>query len=401
VKVLHVIPAVAPAYGGPSRVIVEMCQALRELGLEVLIVTTDADGTGRLPVPLGKPTSHQGVPALFFPRQLSEAFKYSRPLAAWLQDCAGDFDLAHIHAVFSHSSLAAARACERAGIPYIVRPCGALDPWSRAHKRFGKKVLWALGVQRMLQGAAAIHYTTAAEENCAAGLGLAAGVVLPVGVDGQLFCSDDGESTVFRRSQPTLRDNSYVLTLSRLHPKKGLEVLLDAFLDVTRNGPLQKWRLVIAGDGAPEYVESLRNRARSRGGQERVLFPGWLDGPSRIAALREAALFALTSYQENFGIAVAEALACRVPVVVSDRVGLADEIKKEDAGWVVALEPEALRKQLAAALMDGSARARRGYSGYELASRRFRWPIVAQDVKRLYESVHKQSTNQRRGTPQS
>src|SRR5213079_3046142 len=110
---------------GPSQAVFEMCRALDEQGVDALVVTTDADGSGRLKVARARPITHRGVPAIFFSRQWSEAFKYSHPLAAWLKHNVGSFDVVHIHAVFSHSSLAAARACRRHSIPYIVRPLGS------------------------------------------------------------------------------------------------------------------------------------------------------------------------------------------------------------------------------------------------------------------------------------
>src|SRR5437867_3375058 len=110
-RVLHVIPGIAERYGGPSRAVSAMCRALGERGLETLIVTTDADGAGRLPVEVGHPVRYRDVPTIFFPRRFSESFKYSPPLAAWVDGNVGAFDVVHIHAVFSHACLAAARAC--------------------------------------------------------------------------------------------------------------------------------------------------------------------------------------------------------------------------------------------------------------------------------------------------
>src|SRR4051794_2864178 len=107
-----------------------MCRALRKQGTDVLIATTDADGPSRLAVELGRTIDFQGVPTIFFARQWSERFSYSRPLARWLDRQVANFDAVHIHAVFSHACIAAARACRRHLVPYIVRPLGSLDPWS-------------------------------------------------------------------------------------------------------------------------------------------------------------------------------------------------------------------------------------------------------------------------------
>ena len=129
-KVLHVIPAVAARYGGPSSSIVEMCLALRAAGVSPLIATTNADGDGVLDVPLGTVTNWHGTETIFFQRQWSEAFKYSRGLGSWLERHIGEFQVAHLHGPLSYSSLVAAACAYRHGVPFIVRPLGTLDRWS-------------------------------------------------------------------------------------------------------------------------------------------------------------------------------------------------------------------------------------------------------------------------------
>lgn len=386
-KVLHVIPAVAKRHGGPTQAIFGMCQALGREGIESLIATTDADGPGRLPVPLKRPIEYQGVSVIFFPRQWSEAFKYSHPLAQWLDREVGNFDVVDIHAVFSHSSLAASRACLKRGVSYMVRPLGSLDPWSLKQKRFQKRTLWALGVGRMLECAKAIHYTTLEEKRIAEEtLGLDRGIVIPLGVDEELF----HQVQVAKRFQeffPDLSSHPYLLVLSRLHPKKGLEYLLKAFLELTQRENFRSWRLVVAGDGEKPYVEKLKRLAQIRGENGKVIFPGWLDGARKAAALRDASLFVLPSYQENFGLSVAEAMSARVPVLVSRGVNLAPEIEKGGAGWVVELTAASLRESLEEALESETERKKRGRSGFELVNQRFRWPLVARELIQRYQEI--------------
>ena len=156
-KVLHVIPAVAQRYGGPSQVVFEMCRAIESHGVDVLLATTDADGRGSLSVEIGKPVDYQGTQTIFFRRQWSQRFGYSSGLARWLNDNVKKFDAAHIHAVFSHPCLAAAKACLKQSVPYIVRPLGSLDPWSMKQKPFRKRLMWHLAAGRMLRQAAAVH----------------------------------------------------------------------------------------------------------------------------------------------------------------------------------------------------------------------------------------------------
>jgi glycosyltransferase involved in cell wall biosynthesis len=386
-RALHVIPAVAPRYGGPSRAVTDMCRALTEAGVDGLVVTTDADGpAGRLPVTLGETVAYDGVPTIFFRREWSEALKYSRSLARWLDGHVVEFDVVHVHGVFSHACLAAGRACRRAGVPYLVRPLGSLDPWSLRQKRLRKRVLWTLGADRMLRQASAIHYTTAEERRLAErGLGLGRGVVVPLGVGDELL-HGDVETGLFRRRHPELGDDPYILFLSRLHPKKGLEALVEAFGRIGSAEGLRRWRLVIAGDGEPRYVSGLRRLVARHGQSARTLFVGWVEGVDRLAAYRDAALFVLPSQQENFALSVAEAMALGVPVVVSDRVNLADDIRDAGAGWVSGAEPE-LGQALWAALSDKGERRARGLAGRALVRRRFTWSVVARQLLELYRGL--------------
>jgi glycosyltransferase involved in cell wall biosynthesis len=386
VKVLHVIPSVAPRYGGPSRAVVEMCAALRQLRVETLIATTDADGDGSLHVELGREILYKGVPAIFFKCQWSEAYKYSRSLARWLDRHVREFDAVHIHAVFSHACLAAARACRRRGVPYIVRPLGSIDPWSLKQKLFRKRLFWHLGVKRMLHGAAAIHYTAQAEQEAAeTTLGLKRGVVIPLGIEIQ--SAHGPEQSPRRAFDPSSTGEPYVLVLSRLHPKKGLELLLNAFLPLVKQPEFAGWRLVMAGEGEAGYVASLQHLVKKQQGNGSVIFAGWLDGAQKSAALQDAALLALPSFQENFGLCVIEALACGVPVLVSRQVNLAPLIEAASAGWVTSLEPAQLSHTLTDALRDSDARARRGNAGRELVNEKFTWPAVASELIALYQSL--------------
>ena len=368
-KILHVIPSVAARYGGPSQAVYTMCRALQDQGTEVLIATTDADGSGELPVALGEKIVYQGAPTIFFPRQWSEALKYSRPLALWLEQNVKNFDLAHIHAVFSHACVAAARACRKNIVPYLVRPLGTLDPWSLKQKSVRKRLFWHLGVKRMLTEAAAIHYTSDEEKRLVeTGLGLSRGVVVPNALDLSFIDNRNGRRTApFDETQSEIGHGPYVLALSRIHPKKGFELLIESFATLKKSGLFGSWRLVFAGDGDADYVNQLKALARRRGLNGDALFVGWLEGDSKYAALKDASLLAMPSYQENFGISLIEAMACGVPVLVSPHVNLAPEIEKAGAGWVAALGEDELASALVEALGNEQERRRRGNNGRELA----------------------------------
>jgi glycosyltransferase involved in cell wall biosynthesis len=384
-KVLHVIPAVAPRYGGPSRAVFEMCRAVKAQGAYVELATTDADGPSRLPVEKGALVNYQDVPAIFFPRQMSEAFGYSRPLSRWLNSNVSRFDVVHIHAVFSHPCLAAASACRRSGVPYVVRPLGSLDPWSMRQKPLRKRLMWQLGVGRMLEHATAIHYTTAEEMRLAeSSLKLKRGIVVPLGIETDELRQERSDSA-FRRRHPTLGDDNYVLSLSRLHPKKNLESLIGAFMSLAGRADFGRWRLALAGDGEKDYVDSLKQLASGSDG--RIVFTGWLSGEEKASALKDAALLALPSRQENFGLCVVEALACGTPVVVSRSVNLAPEIEKAGAGWVAGLEVQDFEPVLAEAMSDASERERRGRAGQDFVSNNLTWTKVGIELNKLYKNI--------------
>jgi glycosyltransferase involved in cell wall biosynthesis len=384
-NVLHVIPAIAARYGGPSAATLGLCRALELAGVRTLVATSDADGPGRLEGPQGVVRPFEGVRAVVFPRAWSEAYKWSPRLAEWLVSHVSEFDLVHVHAVFSHSSLAAGRACRRAGVPYIVRPLGTLDPWSVRQKHARKVALLRMGGTQMLRHAAAMHYTSAEEQRLAETVvaQLPQGRVVPLGVDDDIFRAASRRAVDDR--------TSYVLSMSRLDPKKGLEQLIAAFHQLAAIPPLNTWRLVIAGDGDPAFVAQLKAAAKSGLASARIEFAGWVGGEEKLRLLAGAGRFALPSHQENFGISVVEAMAVGVPVVVTPGVNLSEDIVRAGAGWVTTRDQQALADTLAGALADVRQRAERGRQA-RIFAERFRWPAVAASLIRFYDDVCAQTT---------
>ncbi|MEO8481896.1 MAG: glycosyltransferase [Acidobacteriota bacterium] len=377
-NILHVIPAIAARYGGPSVVVLETCQGLVRRGHSVIVATTDADGPSRLKVPLGEVTTYQGTSCIFFERTSSEAFKWSPKLARWLDAMCGRFDVVDVHAIFSHSSLVAGRACRHAGVPYVVRPHGSLDPWSLERKRVQKRLLFWLGARRLLTGAAGIQYTTAEEQRLAEAFlpWLTHGFVVPLGIAGHAFA----------RTPAVPSSPPYLLTMSRLESKKGLERLITAFHEATVMGRGADWRLVIAGDGDAAHVRHLKHVAATGHAASRILFPGWVTGAEKTRLLRGAAVFACPSAQENFGVSVVEAMASGVPVLVSQGVNLAPDINAANAGWVVDPAAPSFARVLESVLGDRPGQTTRGKAAAQLA-RRFGWDQSLDALVTMYRSV--------------
>ena len=361
-----------------------MCRALRARGVDVLLATTDADVVN-VP-PRNTVVDYEDIPAIFFQSQLGQSFKFSRPMSLWLSNHVQQFDLIHIHAVFNHACVVAARACHKIGVPYIIRPLGTLDSWSLSQKKWRKQVFWKLVGDKMLRDAMFVHYTTVAEQsNVEATFGLKNGRVIPLAIE------QECRSIAHPNEQvdpviPEINGHPYVLVLSRLHPKKGLDVLIDAFLNVIARSDFQNWRLVIAGDGQADYVQLLRNQTRTLGAENKVFFCGWLNGEEKWRALTKASLLALPSYQENFGLCVIEALICGVPVLVSPHVNLARDIERAGAGWVAAVERGRIEKALQEVFTNEVERSRRGTAG-KLFSQQFSLNRLATELIQLYSLV--------------
>lgn len=381
-KVLHVIPGLAERDGGPSHAVVDLCQALLDLNSQTTLATTRRGLDARVDATIKMRLTRGRVEV--FPSAWGGTFKYSRPLAKWLRYNIGSFDLVHIHAVFNHSSFAAARACRASGVPYIVRPLGTLGPWGMKQKPMRKKLFWYTAGKKMLQEAAAVHYTSEGERQAVEqSLHLKRGFIVPLGVH---FKNGSGSDLLLSELLPGFDGNPYVLVLSRLLPTKGIDVLLDAFLSLVQRQEFMNWRLVLAGEGPLEFVNSLQEKIMQNVASDFVRFTGWLSGSQKDLVLRNASLLALPSEHENFGLCVIEALSYGVPVLVSQEVGLANEIVVGGAGWVTETDVNSLEQTLATAFGSESERLRRGAAGRKLA-RRFDWKVVAEQLSNVYERI--------------
>jgi glycosyltransferase involved in cell wall biosynthesis len=361
-----------------------MCRALGARGIDAVIATTGADGPSELDVQYGNVIDFNGTRAILFRRRWSESFKWSPELSRWLRQHTREFQLVHIHAVFSHAALAAGAACRAHGVPYVVRPLGTLDPWSLGRHRIRKQLLMALSARRLLRGAAAMHYTSPDEQALAEGRlpWLPPGAVVSLGIDDDCFVPEE------EVERP--RDRT-VLSIGRLHPKKRVESVINAFHAMAASTGLHGWRVVIAGDGDPAYVSNLQLAAASGPAASSIDFAGWVSGESRLDLLRRAQLVVAPSHQENFGLAVVEAMAAGVPAVVTPGVNLARDIDGARAGWVSGDESGALLELLRSVLLDPDELRLRGRQARSFALR-YRWTRVASELTALYERVLRQSS---------
>lgn len=382
-KVLHIIPSISTLRGGPSVAALEMAAAQRHLGIDAAILTTNDDGPDINPaMPLGKWFEQDGVPVLAFARwspglaPLRE-FAISPGLNRWLASHIANYQLLHVHALFSWPSTTAMAMARREGIPYVISTIGQLNHWSMGQKPGRKRLFLRLIERRNLLGAAALHFTTKDEQDQARGLGLRTPTwVIPLGVHlPPTFSQPEAKS-----ERPTI-----FLFLSRIHPKKQLEHLIEAFAQMQHRMPTATWQLRIAGDGEPSYLRSIQQQIVELGLENRCQWLGFLEGQAKWQALQSADWFVLPSASENFGIAAIEALAAGTPPILSPDVAVAADIAAASAGRITSAEPQALAQVLEAAL--GGPPPEMRAAARSLASTHYSWPAIAAQFHQAYAGV--------------
>jgi glycosyltransferase involved in cell wall biosynthesis len=384
-RVLHVIPSLSAVHGGPTRALGLMEQVLAARGVQVDTATSDDDGLRRRNgKPCGVPLAENGVTRRYF-RKWLDFYKVAPGLAWWLVRQVRGYDVVHIHALFSFSSVVAAWAARWAGVPYVLRPLGTLSHYGVTRRRpWLKRLSLALLEGPALRHAAAVHFTSEDEQREAAQCGLPLrGVVIPLGIE----AAAPGDPAVVRRQFPQLADAPYLLFLSRLDPKKNVEGLLRAFGLCAAQWPDLK--LLVAGTGEAGYVVGLRALADQLGLSGRVVWAGHVEGAIKAGALAGAEAFVLPSFSENFGIAAAEALMAGKPCILGQGVAIAQEVASAGAGLAVAPEPVSIAAAVAQVMGDAPGRAIMAQRAAALARARYSAEAMGANLVRLYSGILK------------
>lgn len=388
-RVLHVIPSAAAGDGGPNLAVRAMARGLVRQGIDVTVATTNADGPRTLDVPLDVPVIDDGVSYRYFARTMPGSWKFSWPMTRWLWANAGSYDVVHVHALFSYATIPGCRAAAHAPVPYVLRPLGTLSEWSLAHRGWKKRPYYALLERSHLEMASAIHVTSVAEAEDVARLGYADRTrVIPLGVDVEGRVSE--RPRVVKRGNP-LR----LLFLSRLHEKKNVPLLLRALGSVSTAA--RSIELTIAGGGDSGYRRELEQLVNELGLATTVRFVGHVDGDRKRRVLLDADCFVLPSAHENFGLAVAEALAAGLPVIVTPGVALSRDVSEAGAGLVTDATVEALASAIVWASEHPAALVEMGDRAWQFARRELSWETTSTRLAALYDELT--SVRRREGRP--
>lgn len=298
--------------------------------------------------------------------------KWVRGLGRSLRPLVEKADVVHVHALWEEIQHHAAVEARRAGVRTVITPHGMLDPWSLSQGRWKKTLHMSLRLRGHLNRAAALHVTAAQEYEQVRPLRLTVPpLVESLGVDLSEF--DPLPAKGFLRERfPEIGGRGIVLFLGRVHPKKGLDLLIPAFARAETGGAV----LVVAGPAEEAYERELRGLVARHGLEGRVFFTGMLHGTERVRAYVDADLFVLPSHQENFGVSVAEALAAGVPVIVSDKVNICGLIEGAGIGQVVALDVADIARALSRWMGDADLRASASGKARAFARMHFDWAQI-------------------------
>lgn len=324
--ILHAIASIDPAGGGPVEALWRLVLAMSDHTAEVICL--DPPGSQWL----------QDTPCPVYalgPGKLS--YQWSPHWIPWLNQEVDRFDGVVVHGIWQFSSLGTYLGLRGKTVPYFVYPHGMLDPWFKhtyPFKHLKKSLYWCLAEYFVLSQASAVLFTCEEERILAAQsfwpyhcqeevvkLGTAAPMVDP-----------DKVAQVFLDAFPQLTHKRRILFLGRIHPKKGCDLLIQAFAQVCQTD--EKLHLVMAGPDQVGWQAKLQTLAEELGIGSKLTFTGLLKGDLKWGSLYTADVFVLPSHQENFGIAVVEALACGVPVLISQQVNIWREIQQAQAGFV-------------------------------------------------------------------
>lgn len=392
-KVLHVIPSVSPVRGGPSQAALEIVKALQDYGVETEIVATNDNGADLLEVPLGQCTEYYQVPIWFFPRfsppiKTLREFAFSGQLTIWLWQHVAEYDLVHVHALFSYACTAAMVIARIKKVPYIVRPLGLLCTWSLQQSALKKRIYLSLIERANLNHSQALEFTALQELEEAAPLGFKApSLIMPFG----LFYSTPIPEARHRLRQHlgVSLDEPIVLFMSRVHHKKGLDYLIPAL------GKLkdQRFTFVLAGSGSPEYEAEIDTLLRTSGIHDRTHCVGFAQEGMKELLLQGCDIFALTSHSESFGLAVLEAMAAGLAVVITPGVPLAPVVAQHQLGAVTELDIEAIATALQQSLddlRDTQKTKARGDRARQLILEKYTWDCIASSLIEVYTAILKQ-----------
>ena len=382
-RFLHICSVFPPAfiYGGLAQTAFGLAAALKQQGHENLVLTTDADGRRRLPVPPDCLTEFKGLEVIYARRWRQNPYFYSPSLRRHIKQRATNFDIVLVRGNWDYTNWRARRNLTEMGIPYILYPEGIFEPWSLKRRRLKKLVYWRLIEKSNYARASGIVALTREESRQVKKFVKSAQVeVIPNGIDLDIY-HPNRDGNFSDMEFPGLGRRKFILFLSRLHVKKGLDILIPAFgkfLNYLTN-PDDSPVLVVAGTGADSYVQKLKEIVGAAGLGSQIFFAGLVSGMNKLSLLQNCLFMVLPSRSEGLPVAPLEAMACGKPVIATRNCNL-PEIEEAQAGLLVDFSQEALAQAMWKLWMNEDQRRMMGERAINLIKAKFTWARVAQQT---------------------
>ncbi len=383
-KILFVIPALGSVYGGPSKCVLDLAEALGRQGVDLDIIATNANGSNRLNVPTQTWIKEKFYRVQYFSYWNFLDYKISLPLTNWLFHHVSDYDLVHTHAIFSYPTLPAHWACQLHQIPYVMTPHGMLQPWALAYKSGKKKIYFNLFERPALQRASAIQLLASTEADNVKDLAIKSPlVIVPNGIhqsDFQFLLDPE----IFYQKFPETRHKTLILFLGRIDPQKGLDLLAIAFEKVRAQFP--QTHLIIAGPDNIGFTPTAKSYFAEANCLDSVTFTGMLTGSLKYNALALADLYVAPSYSEGFSISVLEGMASGLPCVITKGCNF-PEAALEKAALVVEINAQQIADSLLWFLSNQKEAQQMGDRARKLIFEKYTWDKIAIKMKEIYEDI--------------
>lgn len=390
-KLLCVSPSYWPAfqYGGPIPAVHGLNKALVKKGIDVSVYTTNVGLKGKVPV--NQEISVEGVKVRYFKfvRFLEflgdTGWQFSLQMRRALRRHLKEFDIVHIPAIWNFPTAIASYYCKKFEKPYIISPHGALQPCTISKKVWKKRPYYFLITKRNLNDARAICYLTDFEmKSCHQALGLKnIPFVVPNGIDLAPF-NDLPNKEALGVRYPLLNNKTVILFLGRIHWIKGLDILSKAFGNIARER--KNVHLLMVGNNEGGVESKVRQWLQEAGVEKEVTFTGILKGEDKLRAFAGSDIFVLPSYSEGFSMAILEAMACRVPVIITRQCNF-PEVDRYKGGFIIDPDEKQLTRSLLELLDFPEARRQMGENGWRLVREKFTWDKIAEQIIEMYESL--------------
>lgn len=359
---------------------------MAKTGAEVNVYTTNANRASLLDIEVNKNIDINNVLVTYFELKKRNNFFYSPKLGGACYRNIHQYDCIYIYSNWGYPFIPACRAALKHNVPYVVAARTAFMKRTWKGKYFKKMMYHLLVERRLINRAAMLHYTTELEFLESRWLGLKPkSCIVPNPVDLTEF-NQPPPRGLWRASHSIPANAILVLFLGRIEKRKGLDVTLKSFARAIKS---ENVLLTLAGPEEDGYIKELQALAEKLGVSKQLLFPGYLDSQTRLQALVDADIFILSSYSENFGMAVVEAMASGLPVVISDQVGIAPIVKAAEAGIVTSLDSSDIADAFETLIFNRQKRAYLGQKAALAARENFAPPKIAQSMLTCFASLAK------------